>query len=265
MSNAMKIRVLGARNGLIWIRDGLRLFGGNPLSLLGSVAAGLLIVWLPSTLPRVGPAIAAVLAPIASLGLIAACRAADAGRIPGVAVYVDGLRDPQTRRQLLTLGVINALIVVPLIAIGQATGMDRAISIVAGPNQPPQVEVHPGLLALRIALSTPVLMAMWLAPPLVGWQHLTAPKAMFYSFFACWRNRWPLLTFIGGVLGAGALTTVVMAAIVSLLAPAQVVAVLIAPLSLALLAVAQGGIFRMYTQIVEVASVDQQASEVSER
>src|SRR5437879_11495602 len=78
MSNAMKIRVLGARNGLIWIRDGLRLFGGNPLSLLGSVAAGLLIVWLPSTVPRVGPAIAAVLAPIASLGLIAACRAADA-------------------------------------------------------------------------------------------------------------------------------------------------------------------------------------------
>jgi hypothetical protein len=56
-----------------------------------------------------------------------------------------------------------------------------------------------------------------------------------------------------------------MAAIVSLLAPAQVVAVLIAPLSLALLAVAQGGIFRMYTQIVEVASVDQEASEVSER
>jgi len=139
--------------------------------------------------------------------------------------------------------------------------MDRAISIVAWPNQPPQVEVHPGLLALRIALSTPVLMAMWLAPPLVGWQHLTAPKAMFYSFFACWRNRWPLLTFIGGVLGAGALTTVVMAAIVSLLAPAQVVAVLIAPLSLALLAVAQGGIFRMYTQIVEVATVDQQVSE----
>src|SRR6266853_5061677 len=110
MSNAMKIRVLGARIRLIWIRDGLRLFGGNPLSLIGSVAAGLLIVWLPSTLPWVGPAIAAVLAPIASLGLIAACRAADAGRIPGVAVYVDGLRDPQTRRQLLTLGVINALI-----------------------------------------------------------------------------------------------------------------------------------------------------------
>jgi hypothetical protein len=248
----MKIRALAARNGLIWIRDGLRLFGGHPVSLLGSVAAGLLLVWLPSTIPWVGPAIGAVLAPIASLGLIAACRTADAGRMPGVRVYAEGLHDPQARRQLLMLGVIYALIMLPLIAIMQAAGMDQAILIVPGPDQQPKVEVHPGLLALRIALSTPILMAMWLAPPLVAWQRLTAPKAMFYSFFACWRNRWPLLTFIAGAVGAGSLVTVTLTAIVGLLVPDRgVAALLVAPLLLALLAVVQGGIFRMYTQIVE--------------
>jgi len=257
----MKIRVLAARNGLTWIRDGLRLFGRHPLSLLGSVAAGLLIVWVPSMVPWVGPAIGAVLAPIASLGLIAACRAADAGHIPGVAIYADGLRDPQTRRQLLTLGAINASLVVLLIAVVQVTGMDQASSIVPGPNQEPKIEAHPGLLALLVALSAPLLMAMWLAPPLVGWQHLPALKAMFYSFFACWRNRWPLLTFIVGVLIVDLVATVALAVIADLLVTDRsMAALLIAPLSLALLAILQRGIFRMYTQTIEVAPEDQAAA-----
>jgi hypothetical protein len=256
----MRIRVLAAREGLTWMRDGLRLFGRHPFSLLGSVAAGLMIVWVPSLVPYVGPAFGAVLAPIASLGLIAACRAAEAGRIPGVAIYADGLQDRDTRRQLLMLGAINAVLVLLLMAIVQVTGMDQAISIVTQPNQEPKVEADPGLLALRIALSAPLLMAMWLAPPLVGWQHLPALKAMFYSFFACWRNRWPLLTFIGGVLSASLVATVALAAIVDLLVTDRTLgALLIAPVSLALLAIVQGGIFRMYTQIVDAAPEDSPA------
>lgn len=249
----MRIRVLAARAGLTWIRDGLRLFGRHPLSLIGSVAAGLLLVGLPSTLPLVGPVIGAVLAPIASLGLIAACRSADADRIPSLAVYAEGLRDARTRRQLLTLGAINALMVLVLYAIVQATGMDQAIRIVLGPNQQPTIQAHPGLLALRLALSVPVLMAMWMAPPLVGWQHVPALKAMFFSFFACWRNRWPLLAFVCGIVGGAVLATALVTAVAILLVPgsSSLMAYLIAPLSLALLAVAQCGVFRMYTQIVE--------------
>ena len=242
------------------MRDGLRLFGRHPFSLLGSVAAGLMIVWVPSLVPYVGPAVGAVLAPIASLGLIAACRAAEAGRIPGVAIYADGLQDRDTRRQLLMLGAINAVLVLLLMAIVQVTGMDQAISIVTQPNQEPKVEANPALLALRIALSAPLLMAMWLAPPLVGWQHLPALKAMFYSFFACWRNRWPLLTFLGGVLSASLVVTVALAAIVDVLVTDRTLeALLIAPVSLALLAIVQGGIFRMYTQIVDAAPEDSPA------
>jgi hypothetical protein len=250
----MRIRVLAARNGLIWIRDGWRLFGRHPLSLAGSVAAGLLIVWLPSTIPWVGLPLGAVLAPIASLGVIASCRAADAGHIPSVTLYADGLRDSETRRQLLVLGAINAAIVLVLVAIVQATGMDDAIKVVPGPDQQPIVETNAPLLAARLALSAPLLMAMWLAPPLVGWRHLPAVKAMFYSFFACWRNRWPLLTFIVGVLAASSVATVALAVVVDLLVKDRTLgALLIAPIALALVAVFQGGIFRMYTQIVDTA------------
>lgn len=246
----MRIRVVAAREGLSWIREGLRLFGQHPVSLLGSVAAGLLIVWLPILVPVAGPAITAVLAPIASLGLITACRTADAGRIPSLGVYAEGLRAPGTRRSLLALGAINALIVLPLAAILHATGLDQAVVLTPGPGQP-KMDVDPTLLALRVALSTPILMAMWLAPPLIAWEGLPAAKAMFYSFFACWRNRWPLLIFIVGVIVAGSAATVVLALFVALLLPDQIAAALmIAPLFLALLAIVQGGIYRMYTQIV---------------
>jgi hypothetical protein len=84
---------------------------------------------------------------------------------------------------------------------------------------------------------------------------------MFYSFFACWRNRWPLLTFIVGVLIVDLVATVALAVIADLLVTDRsMAALLIAPLSLALLAILQGGIFRMYTQIIEVAPEDQAAA-----
>ena len=248
----MKILALPAREGLVWIRDGLRLFGRHPLALPGAVATGLLLVWLPSMLPWVGPGVAAVITPLASLGLMAACRAAAAGLIPRVAVYVEALGDPQVRRQLLTLGLINAAIVLPLIAVGKLTGLDRAIEIVQPPGQQPAFDVHPGLLAARIVVSTPVLMAMWLAPPLIAWQGLPAAKAMFYSFFACWRNRRPMLVLIGVSLGAGSLAIVIAALVVdALVRDPSAAALLIAPLYLVLMSIVQGAVFRMYSAIVQ--------------
>ena len=244
--------MLPAREGLSWIREGLRLFGRYPLSLIGSVAAGLLIIWLPSTVPVAGLAIAAVLAPIASLGWIAACRTADGGRAPGIRVYAEGLRDAPTRRRLLALGAINALIVLALVVVLQATGLGQAITIAPGADPQPKMSVDAGLLAMNLALSAPLTMAMWLAPPLIAWHGMPALKAMFYSFFACWRNRWPLLTFIVGVLVAGSLSSILLAAFVALLLPDQLsAALLMAPLFLALLAVWQAGVYQMYLQVVD--------------
>jgi hypothetical protein len=81
---------------------------------------------------------------------------------------------------------------------------------------------------------------------------------MFYSFFACWRNRWPLLIFIGSAVGAGSLAIVALVTIVTLVVPTPAAgAVLIAPLTLALMAIVQGGIFRMYMQVVDTTPDDQ--------
>ena len=38
----------------------------------------------------------------------------------------------------------------------------------------------------------PILMVTWFAQ-LVAWHGQPVGKALFFSFFACWRNRWPFL------------------------------------------------------------------------
>ena len=224
----------------------------RPLSLLASVGMGFVTVSLLGMLPTVGTLLAAIAAPATALGMIAACRAADAGQVPSIAQYVEGLKDVHARRQLLTLGLINAVIVLAMIALIRSLGLENALRVVQGPDQQPTVEAHPGLLAIRIALSTPVLMAMWLAPPMVGWHQLPAVKAMFFSFFACWRNRWPLLVFLAGTIGIGFAATLLLAGLAGLVGgDATSATVVIAPVSLALLALLQCGMFRMYRQIVQ--------------
>jgi hypothetical protein len=43
-------------------------------------------------------------------------------------------------------------------------------------------------IAATAAFYAPTMMALWFAPPLVAWHSMAAPKALFYSFFACWLN-----------------------------------------------------------------------------
>ncbi len=248
----MMIRVLPARDGLVWIRDGLRLFGRRPISLLASIAAGMLLVFVPALVPPIGPVLAAILAPIASLGMSAACRAVDGGQVPGLRVYAQALRDAGTRRDLLMLGAINAVAYLLLSALAHVAGLDHAVVSVQRPNQEARIAVDPALLALQVALYVPIWMANWLSPLLVGWHRLPPPKAMFYSFFACWRNRWPLLTFLcGSAGGSAAVAVLLLTPAAMLIADARSAALMIAPVSLGLLAAFQCSVFRMYLQIVE--------------
>jgi hypothetical protein len=39
------------------------------------------------------------------------------------------------------------------------------------------------------------MMALWFAPPLVAWHSMAAPKALFYSFVACWINWRALIAY----------------------------------------------------------------------
>jgi hypothetical protein len=238
----MNARAAPASGGIEWLRQALRLLGRRPLSLVASMGAGFFMLLMLALTPIFGPVLATFAVPLVSLGMLAACRAADAGTVPGVVQYLDLLRPGPALSRLLALGGANAAVMVPLSLLIEALGVSLGL----------QGAAHPGLLAIRFVLTLPMLMAMLLAPALVAWRGMTAGKAMFFSFFACWRYRWALLALFGSVVGLGCLSVLILSALISLAtADPRYAMFAVAPISLGMLALLQCGTYRMYLEVFE--------------
>jgi hypothetical protein len=248
----MVVGIAPASGGFDWLRGSLRLLGRRPLSLPASIGIGFITLALLVTLPAIGPVLAAFADPLASLGMMAACRAASAGAIPSIAQYVEGLRQRPVRRQLALLGLINTGCLLPFALLLLFTPLGDGLRLVPGPGGQRVAQIDVAMLALQVMLMTPLMMARCLAPALVAWHDLPAPKAMFYSFFACWRNRWPLLVFIGCVVGLASGATLVLAGLAGLAGVgAGAGAMVFAPIFLASMSVSQCGLYFMYARIIE--------------
>jgi hypothetical protein len=252
----MTIRAAPASDGFEWLRQAVRLLGRRPLALVASMGAGFFLLLLLALIPILGPVLATFAVPAVSLGMLGACRAADAGAVPGIAQYVESLRPGPALRRVVALGAVNAAVMVPMSlvieALGVALGLQGAHQgpVTSDPAAP--VPVHPALLAIQFVLTLPILMAMLLAPVLVAWRGLEAGKALFFSFFACWRYRWPLLAFFGSVLAMGFVSVLILSALVSLAtSDPRNAMVAVVPISLGMLTLLQCGTYRMYQQVFD--------------
>ncbi len=139
----------------------------------------------------------------------------------------------------------------------------------AGPPPPAAAPVEPppaaamALTPLRVlvlgaslAVWLPLQMTIWFAPVLCAWHGMTAGKALFFSFFACWRNRGPMVLFLSALLGAFFLALVLCAAVVTALGAGDRAAqYLLAPLPLLVLAIAQTSNLTIYRAVVDGGEV----------
>jgi hypothetical protein len=252
----MNARPAPVSRGIDWLSQALRLLGRRPLSLVASMGAGFFMLLALALTPTFGPVLATFAVPAVSLGMLAACRAADAGTVPGIVQYFDMFRPGPALGRLIALGVANAAVMVPLSllieALGVSLGLQAATHGAVASDPAAPSPVHPGLLAIRFVLTLPMLMAMLLAPALVAWRDMTAGKAMFFSFFACWRYRWALLALFGSVVGLGCLSVLILSALISLAtADPRYAMFAVAPISLGMLALLQCGTYRMYLEVFD--------------
>jgi CHASE2 domain-containing sensor protein len=107
-------------------------------------------------------------------------------------------------------------------------------------------------LTISVLLYAPVLMLNWFAPQLVAWHRQPLGKALFFSFFACWRNKWPFLV-LGLVLmalslGVGYLTTELLRALG--LSP-QMTSMLFAPVAMIMTSITYATQYPIYRAIIE--------------
>jgi hypothetical protein len=217
----MQINILPAGAGITWLREGMRLFGRQPVGLPAMVVLYLMMLVVPALLPVVGIAISGVLAPFASVGLLGACRDVAEGRMPTPLAFALPFRPSPARLQLLRLGIVNAILLL----------------IVA-------------TLAMLLLLYLPVMALMWFAPVLTGWHTIAPAKSMFGSVVACWRNMGAMLVF--GV-AAGVLTLGVSVAAVMLLSAVissrQLLSIVMAPVALVLMTIVQASLYPMYRSV----------------
>lgn len=250
----MHAQTLPASAGLAWLRAGLALFRRQPLGFTGLVISYLFILLVLSNLPLVGVALAAVIVPFGTVALAAAGRDAERNVAPRPQLLLEGWRAPEARGSLLRLGMIHAGLMLAVnicIALLAADEVEQW-KIVDGQIDTASVMANLpwGAFAAGVLLYVPALMLTWFSPLLVAWEKMTLAKSLFFSFFACWRNRSAFLV-VGGLLLAVIIAGAFVAAqIVSLSGLRGAYASLImTPVALVMSAVAYSTLWPMWRTV----------------
>lgn len=178
----------------------------NPALLTFASFGYLLILVLISSVPVLGQAVASLIMPVLSLGVLNTCRAIDEGRKGGPDLLFSGFKSNVPA--LVTIGGIYLVGSVLVILLTSATDGGALIGMMRGEFDPESEEL-PNIgfsVIVAMILSAPVIMAYWFAPILAGWWKISAPKAMFFSFYACLQNWRPFLAYgislavVGGIV-----------------------------------------------------------------
>ena len=242
----MQINILPAGAGITWLREGMRLFGRQPIGLPAMVVLYLMMLIAPALLPIVGIAVSGVLAPFASVGLLGACRDVADGRMPTPLAFAQPFRPTPARLPLLRLGIINAILLLIVATLAMLLMPESPDG--AAPQSLQEVPLQS--LLVQLLLYLPVMALMWFAPVLTGWHGIAPAKSMFGSVVACWRNMGPMLVF---GIAAGALTLGVSVAAVmlltSLITSREVLSIVMAPLALVLMTIVQASLYPMYRAV----------------
>jgi len=255
----MQVRTLPAAAGWAWLREGLAILRRQGFAFTALIILYSMALMVVASIPVIGLPLAAVLVPFGTLGVTAAGRDAERNVMPLPSLLIDGFKGPQ-RNALLTLGAVHAGLILAMVVVTSLFARDNLANwkIVEGEVDPASVAANVPWDAITVAMLIylPILMVTWFAPQLVGWHRMPVGKAMFYSLFACWRNRWPFLVlglaFIALVLSVSWLATMLMSVMgVS----AQLGSMLLAPIALALTSVAYSTQYPIYRAVLEPPSV----------
>jgi hypothetical protein len=232
----MKLNLVPARTGVLWLRLGFQTFFKQPLALASLFVLFFVGLSILSMLPYIGSLLALVLLPALSLGFMAACQAADAGQRPSPDLLSLGFRRSGQPRAMLQLGIGYALGFLLILAATTLVDDGLFASLYWG-GEPFSKEIAENAdfqmaLWLACALYMPLAFLFWHAPALVHWHGLSASKSLFFSAVACVRNFPALGVFTFLWLVAVLIFGLAVSLLAALLGGANLMTWLIMPLML---------------------------------
>jgi hypothetical protein len=197
------MRIVASRNGWEWLKEGVRLFARGPFTWVFAVFAYWALMLGTKALPQVAGFLLSLLMPAFAVSFMALARECAAGRRASPLVLAEGFRT-----RLPTLILLGGIYIAASFAILGLTalvdGGALARWMLLGEAAPDDEPSGPLLLGAVLAtlLSTPVVAAFWFAPILAAWDAMPPMKALFFSFFAVWRNWRAFLVYAGAVLAS---------------------------------------------------------------
>jgi hypothetical protein len=210
----MKLKIVPARTGALWVKLGIQTFFKQPLALAGLFFMFMAAMTIASLVPWIGFVLAMTFLPGATLGLMAATKEATQGRFPMPTILLAAFRASKSQgRAMLTLGGIYS--VGFLVAIGASWLVDGGdfAQVYLGGSMPEREVLLEGnfqtAMWIFIGLHLPLSLLFWHAPALVHWHGLTPAKSLFFSIVACLRNFWAFVVF--GLTWVGVLMLLVLA------------------------------------------------------
>jgi hypothetical protein len=224
----VKLNIVPARNGTLWVRLGLQAFFKQPLAFISLFFFFMAMVSIASQLPLIGGTLALVLLPAMTLGLMAA--SASTTITPGVkppagSVFMAALRAVrQDLQPLLVLGAIYAgcfLAVMGISALADG-GQFAGVYLLGRPltRETAQQTDFQVALWIAMALYIPLSLAFWHAPALMHWHRVPPVKSIFFSLVACFRNIGALTVFgivwLGVFIGAGIVISLITGLMVAI-------------------------------------------------
>ena len=186
----MQTRTLPAQRGWAWITEGFALWKRNPALLTFLVFAYWFCLLVLGAVPFVGQVLMSLAMPPLSLGIYNGCKAVAQKRKAGPEILVSGFK--QNLPEQIKIGGIY--LAGTFVVLGLTALVDGGIlaELMLGKRKLDDATAEDPLLTASLLVgtlgSTPLMMAYWFAPLLAGWGRVSAVKAMFFSFVACWRN-----------------------------------------------------------------------------
>lgn len=189
----MKLRVVPASRGWVWVRQGLMLSRQQTLGFISLLGLVVTLGMVMMAVPVIGPIVVVTAMPAAWMAFMLASRRALMGQRITPAVLIEALIDPTTRAQWLRLGSMYALatVVVMLLASMLGPDMDTLVKAMEAAQDSEEAFSDPVLInsmLWRMGLTIPVTLAFWHTPALLHWGRIPVGKALFFSAVASWRN-----------------------------------------------------------------------------
>jgi hypothetical protein len=185
-----------AANGWMWIAEGWQLFKRQPWLWIGMILVLIVIFVGAGLIPIVGGLAMTLFAPVFAAGIMVGCKALDSGGELEFGHIFAGFRG-----RTGTLIAVGALYLAATIAVVIVVSLLMGVGMMTmmGGGDPRAVAARgmTFLLALLVmlALLLPVVMAVWLAAPLVVFHDEGAIEAMKDSFSGCLKNTLPFLLY----------------------------------------------------------------------